>query len=341
MKRLLTFTLAALAFFSLQAQDIHFSQFNASPLTLNPALTGKLECTYRAAINYRNQWNAIPAPYVTYSAAFDAAIGREKFNGSSIGLGVLGFNDRSGDGNLTNTTLGLSLAYHQRIGESSFLSAGFQGAFVNSSVDMANLVFPNMIGPNGVIAGSVSGEAYEPVQYADLNVGMHWSSVFDGFSFNLGGAYYHALEPNVSLLGNDDITLPARLVIHGGFTAEIGDYYSLSPSILFMNQAGAEQLNTGASLGYHMDEAALYFGVWHRYAGDIGAIGGADNQFGNSDAIIALVGIEFSSLLLGFSYDITISEAAQANNSRGGFELSLSYNGCIEAKRRVNQCPKF
>lgn len=336
MKRLLTILLAALAFISVKAQDIHFSQFNASPLTLNPALTGKLECTYRAAINYRNQWNAVPAPYVTYSAAFDAALFREKFNGSSLGVGVLGFNDRSGDGNLTNTTLGLSLAYHQRVGESSFLSAGFQGAFVNSSVDMVNLVFPNQIGPNGVIAGSVSGEAYEPVQYADLNLGMHWSTVLDGFSFNLGGAYYHALDPNISLL-QEEVPLPPRLVVHGGFTTELGDYYSLSPSVLFMQQGPAQQINAGASFGYHTDESALYFGLWHRYAGAIGD----DATPGNSDAIIALVGVEFSSLLLGFSYDITISDAAQANQSRGGFELSLSYNGCIEAKKRVNQCPKF
>lgn len=329
MKRLLLILLAACAGYSLQAQDIHFSQFNASPLTLNPALTGKLECTYRAAINYRNQWNAIPAPYVTYSAAFDAALLKEKLNGSALGIGVMGFNDRSGDGNLTNTQLALSLAYHQRIGESSFLSAGFQGAFVNSSVDMTNLVFPNMIGNNGVIAGATSGEAYEPVQYMDLNVGMHWSSVFDNFSFNLGGAYYHVMEPEISLLGNEEVTLKSRIVGHGGFTVALGEEYSLSPSALYMKQAGATQINAGTSFGYHMDEAALYFGAWHRYAGT------------NPDAIIALVGVEFSSLLLGFSYDITISQAAEANNSRGGFELSLSYNGCIEAKRRVNQCPKF
>ena len=37
------------------AQDPHFSQFFSSPLTLNPAFTGKFFGTYRVAGNYRNQ----------------------------------------------------------------------------------------------------------------------------------------------------------------------------------------------------------------------------------------------------------------------------------------------
>lgn len=330
MKRLLLAFSSVVCLLSAFGQDIHFSQFNASPLTLNPALTGKLECTYRAAVNYRNQWNAIPAPFVTYSAAFDAALLKNKLNGSALGIGVLGFNDRSGDGNLTNTTLGLSLAYHQRIGEGSQLSAGFQGAFVNKNVDIANLIFPNQIGPGGPVIGAPNGESFQGgFNYVDLNAGMHWSTVGDGFSFTLGGAVYHILEPNESFLGATDNNLPRRIVGHGSLSFELGDQFSLSPSGLYMVQAGSSQINAGTSLGYHMDEASLYFGAWHRYAGT------------NPDAIIALVGLEFSSLLFGFSYDITISEASNANNGRGGFELSLSYNGCVEAKRKITSCPKF
>ena len=40
-------------------QDPHFSQFFSSPLTLNPALTGKFDGVFRAAGNYRDQWPAI------------------------------------------------------------------------------------------------------------------------------------------------------------------------------------------------------------------------------------------------------------------------------------------
>ena len=54
---------------ALQAQDPHFSQFFASPLTLNPAFTGKFDGVWRLAANHRDQWPSIPKAYVTTSAS--------------------------------------------------------------------------------------------------------------------------------------------------------------------------------------------------------------------------------------------------------------------------------
>ena len=56
------------------AQDPNFSQFFASPLTLNPALTGKFDGVYRVAGNYRNQWPTINNAFRTYTASFDMGI---------------------------------------------------------------------------------------------------------------------------------------------------------------------------------------------------------------------------------------------------------------------------
>lgn len=324
-KSLLSAVLICCASF-LFSQDIHFSQFNASPLTLNPALTGKLECTYRAAINYRNQWNSVPAPYVTYSGAFDGILWKND-NGQGLGLGLLVFNDKSGDGNLTNLSLNGSIAMHKSIGEGHLLSAGFQATFVQKNVDINNLLFNNQIGPDGPIIGASNNENFQGgFSYFDVQAGLHWSSVLsDNFSFNLGGAYYHILEPTESFLGDNSNVLEARYVGHGGFSVGINDQLSLSPSVLYMQQSGATEINAGTSLGYHLDGASLYFGGWYR----------------NKDAIIALAGVEFSNLTFGFSYDITTSDAAKATNGQGGFELSLTYNGCIEVKRKITHCPKF
>ena len=53
----------------LNAQDIHFSQFYMSPLNLNPALTGVMNCNTRFVGNYRNQWASVlkSNAYNTYS----------------------------------------------------------------------------------------------------------------------------------------------------------------------------------------------------------------------------------------------------------------------------------
>lgn len=330
-KKVLLSIVFAIIGLSLSAQDIHFSQFNAAPLQLNPALTGKVECTYRIVANYRNQWNAIPAPYVTYALSFDAALWEKRMNGSSFGIGFSAFNDQSGDGNLTHTNLSMSLAYHAQLGEGHLLSAGFQGAYVSKRIDDSDLLFSTQIGPSGPIIGAPHGEFLSSgFNFIDMNAGIHWSSIIsDNFSFNFGGAYYHILEPNESFLGDLENTVQPRYVGHGGFSAGIGEQVAISPSVLYMKQGENTQINGGASLGFYMDNAALHFGGWLRYAGK------------NPDAIIALIGVEFSNLVFGFSYDVSISEIKTANNNKGGFELSLGYSGCVKTTRKVFHCPKF
>ncbi|MEI9809611.1 MAG: type IX secretion system membrane protein PorP/SprF, partial [Bacteroidota bacterium] len=49
-------------------------QFFASPLTLNPALTGKFDGVYRVAGNYRNQWPSISNAYTTATVSYDMGI---------------------------------------------------------------------------------------------------------------------------------------------------------------------------------------------------------------------------------------------------------------------------
>src|ERR1035437_9240949 len=76
MKKIYAILLFAICTGFTYAQDIHFSQYYASPLTLNPALTGLVNGVFRASLNYRNQWFNIPtqntiAPYQTYQASFD------------------------------------------------------------------------------------------------------------------------------------------------------------------------------------------------------------------------------------------------------------------------------
>ena len=51
----------------LNAQDIHFSQFNFSPLNQNPANTNLFDGDYRFVGNYKNQWPTVPVKYNTVS----------------------------------------------------------------------------------------------------------------------------------------------------------------------------------------------------------------------------------------------------------------------------------
>lgn len=56
------------------SQDIHFAQFNMTPLIINPALTGVFFGDHRASLNYRDQWTGFGNGYRTYSFSFDASV---------------------------------------------------------------------------------------------------------------------------------------------------------------------------------------------------------------------------------------------------------------------------
>src|SRR6476659_10443751 len=89
--------------FSLKAQDPNFSQFFVSPLTLNPALTGKFDGVFRVAGNYRNQWPTINNAFTTYTISVDGSILKNRIaENDQLGVGVMAFSDKSGNGVLQN-----------------------------------------------------------------------------------------------------------------------------------------------------------------------------------------------------------------------------------------------
>jgi hypothetical protein len=98
MKRLLlTVTIYGTLASKALAQDPNFSQFFASPLTLNPAMTGKFDGVYRVAGNYRNQWPTIYNAFTTYTASFDMGILKDRIpEYDQFGVGILGFADQAG-----------------------------------------------------------------------------------------------------------------------------------------------------------------------------------------------------------------------------------------------------
>ena len=110
MKKFYVLALVFICFSSIsRAQDPHFSQFFSSPLTLNPAFTGKFDGVLRIAGNYRNQWPSINNAYTTGTISVDFPILRNKLpEMDTWGIGILGLTDQAAAGILTTNYLGLS-----------------------------------------------------------------------------------------------------------------------------------------------------------------------------------------------------------------------------------------
>jgi hypothetical protein len=72
MKKIIFSSIILLPFIT-KAQDIHFSQFNETPVLINPAMS----CTAfdtRIIANYKNQWASVTSPYQTYGISIERAI---------------------------------------------------------------------------------------------------------------------------------------------------------------------------------------------------------------------------------------------------------------------------
>ena len=183
-----------------QAQDLHFSQFFNSPLTTNPANTGFIpDADYRIGGHFRNQWSSILAtPYKTVSLFADAQLMRDRFENGWLGVGAVLLSDEAGSGGLRSTKIYGSVAYHQMLGNSSLLSAGFNVGWANKRIDQTKLKFPDQFDGNffdGNLPTSVA-LTNNNVSYMDLQVGLNYAYYPDENTYlNAGYSVQHVNRP--------------------------------------------------------------------------------------------------------------------------------------------------
>lgn len=317
------------------AQDPHFSQFFSSPLTLNPALTGKFDGNLRAAGNYRNQWPAFNNLYVTYTGSVDFRIMKNHIPETDTwGVGVLALSDKAGGNFLTNNYIGLSTSYHKSLDEDGFqqIGIGFQGTYGSKRLDHSKAYFADMLTPFGFTG--VTQEIFHnqnlDVDYFDLNAGILYSGSTTGDNnYYAGASVYHINRPRESFM-NAAWTLGPRVTVHGGGYFPIADQVKLHMSGIGQFQNKASEIVVGAAAAATADNDAsdptsIYLGAWYRF----------------DDAVIPYFALEFAGLRIGASYDITISSLKTASQSKGGLELSLIYVNKSGQGGRGMPCPVF
>jgi type IX secretion system PorP/SprF family membrane protein len=321
---------------SLKAQDPNFSQFFASPLTLNPALTGKFDGSFRVAGNYRNQWPSINNAFTTATISVDGSILKNRIpEFDQFGFGAMAFTDKSGNGILQNNYLALSTAYHKALDENGYhqIGLGFQGTFVSKSLNIKGLEFESMLrsdGFTGIMDETFNGSELN-VSYFDLNLGFLYNGSTDGTNnFYVGASMYHINRPKETFQQGSFILEP-RLTLQAGAMLPVGEYNALHFSTNYSRQAnatntvfgGAYMLNVNQNMG---NPTNLYLGSWYRFG----------------DAIIPYIGLEFGEFHLGATYDVNISSLKPASNMRGGAEISLIYiRRPSDPNAKKLNCPKF
>lgn len=321
----------------LPAQDLHFSQFFNSPLTTNPANTGFIpDADYRIGANYRNQYSSIMAvPYKTMSIFGDAQVFRDRLENGWLGLGGVILRDVAGSGSLTSTKAYASVAYHQLLGLSSLLSAGFNVGWSNKRIDQTKLKFPDQFDGkffDGTLPTSVVLNDNN-ISYFDVQAGMNYAYFpTENIYINAGYSIHHVNRPKETFFADESDS--ARIAMrHIGFLNalyKLNDDVIINPNAYYTTQATASELVLGLNAAYNLSgdgEKQLIGGLYYRLG----------------DAVIPMAGFDVSNTRFLFSYDATTSSLKNFNNYRGALEFSVIKKGFygLGKANRQTLCPTF
>ena len=314
----------------LRAQDIHWTQFTMSPLTLNPALTGDFEGTFRIAGIYRDQFNFVRSQnpggkgFRTPSVSIDVPILMLRKN-DWVSAGVVIYADKAGTGGLTNNGFLASGSYHLALDKKaqSFLVAGIQFGSVSREItDRQALTFEDNIlnGQLGAASIDFTKIPEDGENYSVTNFGlMYRTAANKQTDFNLGLAVSYITRPNGSITAGGGLSgsggefkRPLKITLHGQMERRMNDNFTLYPAFIFQNSAKVNEIAVQAMGGYNLtfNEKALQ------------AKAGLGYRVG--DAVQILFGANYNDWQFGLAYDLTTSGLTSTNNLRGGFELALS-----------------
>lgn len=328
---------------SIQAQDVHFTQFDASPLILNPANTGAFNGEWRAAAIYRDQWRSAlgGSAFKTFAASFDMPIIRDISIDDYLAVGAQLYNDRAGDGNLSNLTALASVAYHKFLGTDAkkVLTVGFQGGYSQKNLDLSKLYFGDEFDEGVWNRGTTNELLTTNTSNYIINAGISYAqAISERVGFTLGVGANNINQPLESFSRRQitsEVGLGIRYTGQLGAIIGLNDHFTLKPAVLVQSQSTAMELVAGNEFHLKLGEdyelptsTALFAGVWYRHM----------------DAIMVTAGIEFKSFRLGVGYDYNISELNAATNGNGGFEMSLRYiapSPIDFARRLLYPCGRF
>ncbi len=318
------------------AQDAYFSQYSYSPMLINPAFAGYINCELRATANYRNQWSGFTKPFETQMISVDGKFKTNLFTRDRdwVGMGGYVYNYQSGDGNLKNIKGTLLAAYNLGLNRdnTTFITGGLALGFVNRSVDFTKLYFQDQFNGSGFSGNTLESHENESFYYYDISAGLMFTFQFrDHFNrptlqSHIGVSMDHINTPKESFYDLSDNRKAQIINFHAGVFGSVSEDMLLNLEAWYkgaMNNLEENDIIYGANLLFPVnDYFSIYGGVWHRWNKDI----------------IPMAGFEISGWRLLFSYDISITNLQPAES----LEFSLSKTFCFGSKGcKGLPCPSF
>lgn len=310
-------------------QDIHFSQSEFSPMTLNPALTGT-DAPIRAGVKFRNQWPIIGPSYNTTQGFADIRFGEDDTPKQDfLSLGINLYNDMAAGTNLMTNKGEIHLAYHMGLDENSRIGAGL---YVGGGQRFTNGKGKWESQYDGMTynESAASGEDFENRSFGFIDAGFGLDYRYrqgesstaenDQKEFNAGFAVYHINRPNNAFIAGENYKLPIRFsyFVNGNIGLR-QKRNTLMPGLYINHQGSAFEIMYGTYYGYIIQEGSKITG----FRKPTMIAGGLFHRF--NDAVIVKGLLEIKSIAVGMSYDINLSRLTPTSRSVGGFEIFVMY----------------
>jgi type IX secretion system PorP/SprF family membrane protein len=342
------------------AQDLHYSYYQFTPLTVNPALAGAFSGSYRINGIYSEKQAALSArSYRTFTVSADSPIlkGLRKRDWIGVGIEASLFSPVNQSGltydPLTNSAASLAfqtwntykmgLAYHLSLDkkQTRIFTLGAQYSNNNRSfLKLANSdgrVFPSTnitdldIQEFNKSFSSQNGDKLS-IPFGDLMVGLLYNVRAKKSDLKFGAAIEGLTRPKTTLIknrGNEKKYIGIN--VHGAYEMEINKQLRIIPGFYFYSLGPANGLNINTHAHYKINpdkDFLLKGGVGLR----------------NLRAASIYLGGRAKGIDVGFAFDVDMSSAVIGSKGVGGFELVASYMGLIYKKPKVKPevfCPRL
>lgn len=310
---LIAIALGVITSLSIEAQDYHFSQFDALGQTYQPALTGVFDdYKYRGATQYRNQWRPLAnRPFSTFALSYDMPIHPRW----GVGAYLINY-----DGARVFNAFNLVVSGAYKITDPSqkkhLLSTGLQIGIIYKNINNSDLLFESQY-DNGQFNPTLpSNEEFQRLSkiMPEFNMGFYyeWTDKNNVYHPYFGASIFHISSPKQSLLTNSsDSRLPRRYVLNTGSKFDVNDEVKVDVKGLYQYQGKAQEWVFGVTSSYLLGDqkTVLKLGALYRL----------------KDAVSMLTGVTYEDLTFTISYDITTSSLRGFNGGKGAMEFTLSY----------------
>jgi hypothetical protein len=221
-----------------------------------------------------------------------------------------------------------------------YLSAGFSAGMVQRKMDLSKMTTNSQFNGMDYDATLATGETFPDNNYLyfDGSAGLSFNSqVGQNAENNLyfGIAYHHFNQSaRASFYNNGDAKINPKWVYSAGLKMNVNDYSYMTYYADYSSQGPYSEIIGGMLYSIKLDESPDD----PRYVFS----GGGFLRW--KDAFIPVVKLQTTPLTFALSYDVNVSPLKTSSQSRGGFEVSVSYQKFLDRNnplRDAVRCPRF